>query len=67
VPLDRLFAMVEPFAYHVSVHRSDRLEDDFVYPVRLDEPLPEFGVPLLPGDPDVRKCDPASHLGIRFC
>lgn len=53
VPLDRLMARVGPFDDHVSVHRSDRFEDFFVYPVRLDEPLPEVGIPLLPGDTDV--------------
>jgi hypothetical protein len=30
VPLDRLSAMVGPFEYHVSVHRSDLFEDYFV-------------------------------------
>jgi hypothetical protein len=53
VPLDRLSAMVGPFDYHVSIHRSDRFEDFFVYPVRLAEPLPEVAIPLLPGDPEI--------------
>jgi hypothetical protein len=53
VPLDRLLAQVGPFDYHVSVHRSDRFEDFLVYPVRLDERLPEIAVPLLGADPDV--------------
>ena len=53
VPLDRLTALVGQFAYHVSVHRSDRFEDFLVYPVRLDERLPEIVIPLLPGDADV--------------
>jgi hypothetical protein len=53
VPLDRLSAQVGPFDYHVSVHRSDRFEDFLVYPVRLEERLPEVALPLLPGDPDV--------------
>ncbi len=26
------------------------MEDYFVYPIRLDGPLPEIAVPLLPGD-----------------
>jgi hypothetical protein len=29
------------------------LEDYFVYPVRLPEPLPEIAIPLLPGNPPV--------------
>jgi hypothetical protein len=53
VPLDRLTALVGPFDYHVSVHRSDRFEDFLVYPIRLEERLPEVAIPLLPGDPDV--------------
>jgi hypothetical protein len=42
-----------PFDYHVCVHRFDNLEDYFVYPVRLQDLLPEIAVPLLPGDGDV--------------
>jgi hypothetical protein len=53
VPLDRLLAQVGPFDYHISVHRSDRFEDFLVYPVRLDERLPEIAIPLLGADPDV--------------
>jgi hypothetical protein len=53
VPLDHLRASVGPYDYHVSIHRSDRFEDFFVYPIRLPEPLPEIAVPLLPGDPEV--------------
>jgi hypothetical protein len=53
VPLDYLRASVEPYDYHVSIHRSDRFEDFLVYPIRLPEPLPEIAVPLLPGDPEV--------------
>lgn len=53
VPLDYLQAIVGAFDYHISIHRSDRLEDFFVYPIRLPEPLPEIAVPLLPGDPEV--------------
>jgi Protein of unknown function (DUF4058) len=50
VPEDRLRRVVGDFDYHVCVHRFDNLEDYFVYPVRLDEPLPAVDVPLLPGD-----------------
>ncbi len=53
VPLDRLSEAVGPFDYHVSVHRSDRFEDYFVYPFRLAEGLPEIAIPLLPGDGEV--------------
>jgi hypothetical protein len=50
VPRDRLSAAAGPFDYHISIHRFDNLEDYFVYPVRLPEPLPTIAVPLLPGD-----------------
>ena len=50
---DRLVRKAGPFDYHVSVHRFDNLEDYFVYPILLDERLPEIAIPLLPGDPDV--------------
>jgi len=53
VPRDLAVALAGPFDYHVSVHRFDRFEDFFVYPIRLEERLPEIAVPLLPGDPDV--------------
>jgi len=53
VPFDRLSALVGPFDYHVSIHRSDRFEDFLVYPIRLPETLPEIAIPLLPGDPEV--------------
>jgi hypothetical protein len=53
VPHDRLAAQVGPFDYQVSIHRYDRFEDFLVYPIRLEEPLPVIGVPLLPGDPDL--------------
>jgi hypothetical protein len=53
VPRHRLARVAGEFDYHVSVHRFDNLEDYFVYPIRLNEPLPEIGIPLLPGDPTV--------------
>ena len=53
VPLDRLTAATGPFDYHVSIHHFDNLEDYFVYPVQLPEPLPTISIPLLPGDPSV--------------
>jgi len=54
VPRHRLARAAGDFHYHVSVHHFDNLEDYFVYPVRLSEPLPEIAVPLLPGDAPVR-------------
>jgi hypothetical protein len=53
VPLDLLNAAVGPFEYHVAIHRFDRFEDFLVYPIRLEERLPEIDIPLLPGDPKV--------------
>jgi hypothetical protein len=53
VPLDLLTARVGLFDYHVSIHRFDRFEDFLVYPIRLEERLPEIAIPLLPGDADV--------------
>jgi len=50
VPLDRLTTATGPFDYHLSIHHFDNLEDYFVYPIRLTEPLPEVSIPLLPGD-----------------
>lgn len=53
VPRDRLIAEAGPFDYHVSIHHADDIEDYFIYPIRLDERLPEIAIPLLPDDPDV--------------
>jgi hypothetical protein len=50
---DRMLRKVGPVDYHVSVHRFDNLEDYFIYPILLDERLPEIAIPLLPGDSDV--------------
>src|SRR3989442_1271435 len=47
VPLDRLVAQVGAFDYQVSIHRFDRFEDFLVYPIRLEERLPEIAIPLL--------------------
>ncbi len=54
VPQDLAQAQAGPFDYHVCLHRFDRFEDYFIYPVLLTEPLPEIAVPLLAGDPDVQ-------------
>jgi hypothetical protein len=53
VPLDLALEKAGPFDYHVCVHRFDNLEDYVVYPIRLEDRLPEILVPLLPGDPAV--------------
>ena len=42
-----------PFDYHISIHRFDTPQDFLIYPIRLEEPLPAIGIPLLPGDDDV--------------
>jgi hypothetical protein len=54
VPLDRALAKTGPFDYHVCVHRFDRFEDYFVYPIRLANRLPAIAIPLLPGDGEVK-------------
>jgi hypothetical protein len=41
------------FDYHVSIHRFDRPQEYFVYPIRLEQRLPAIKVPLLPADPEV--------------
>jgi hypothetical protein len=53
VPLDRLVKVTEPPDYHVCIHKFDNLEDYFVYPIMLQQPLPLVKVPLLPGDGEV--------------
>lgn len=53
VPLDRLTTAAGAFDYHVSIHHFDNLEDYFVHPFRLPDPLPRIAIPLLPGDPPV--------------
>jgi hypothetical protein len=53
VPRDLAREKAGPFDYHVSVHRFDRPQDFFVYPIRLEQRLPVIMIPLLPGDPEV--------------
>jgi hypothetical protein len=53
VPRRRLAKAVGDFEYHVSIHRFDDWEDFLVYTIRLNGPLPEIAIPLLPGDPPV--------------
>jgi hypothetical protein len=53
VPRDIALAKTGPFDYHVCVHRSDRPNDFFIYPIGLEQGLPGIAIPLLAGDPDV--------------
>lgn len=50
VPRTRAERKAGRLLYHVCVHRSDDLEDYFVYPVGLRDKLPRFAVPLLDDD-----------------
>lgn len=50
VPRSRAEQQAGRLVYHVCVHRSDDLEDYFVYPVGLRSKLPRFAVPLLDDD-----------------
>jgi hypothetical protein len=49
-PRWRIDRKAGPFDYHVSIHLFDNIEDYFIYPIRLEDPLPEIAIPLLPGD-----------------
>ena len=53
VALDWALEKTGPFDYHVCIHRFDRLEDYLVYPILLENRLPELAIPLLPEDGDV--------------
>ncbi|MBW3600281.1 MAG: DUF4058 family protein [Planctomycetes bacterium] len=37
----------------MCVHRFDQLEDYLVYPILVENRLPELAIPLLPGDGEV--------------
>jgi Protein of unknown function (DUF4058) len=50
VPRDLARKACGEFDYHVSIHDFDDLETYYVYPIRLEEPLPAIVIPLLPGD-----------------
>ena len=52
-PLDYILERTGPFEYHACVHRYDNLEDYFIYPIRLQDSLPEIAVPLMSDDPPV--------------
>jgi hypothetical protein len=53
VPLDLAQDRAGLFDYHVCVRPFDQLGTFYVYPIRLQDSLPEIAVPLLPGDPAV--------------
>jgi hypothetical protein len=48
-----MLAKTGPCDYHVCVHRFDRSNDFFVYPIQMTDRLPQVGIPLLPGDGEV--------------
>jgi hypothetical protein len=50
VPLNEARAEVGDFDYHVCVHQAGYRTYFQVYPIRLRDPLPKIGVPLLAGD-----------------
>lgn len=54
VPKNRLTRTGGAFDYHVCIHHFDNLEDFFVYPIQLDDSLPEILIPLLPGEEEVQ-------------
>ena len=53
VPRNLVEARAGDFDYLVSVHRFDRPNDFFVYPISMTQRLPQIAIPLLPDDPDV--------------
>ena len=50
VPFDAAQERTGGFDYHVCVRAFNRLEDYFIYPIRLPQRLPTLAVPLLPED-----------------
>lgn len=53
MPWEDAVSQVGDFDYHVCCRRFDRLDQFFVYPIRLEDALPVIAIPLLPGDADV--------------
>jgi hypothetical protein len=53
VPREQAIAIGGTFDYHVSVHRFNRPNDYFIYPITLETPLRVIKIPLLPADSDV--------------
>jgi hypothetical protein len=50
IPMERA---LPPAPYYVYVGRQDVRPDTDVWPIRLDQPLPQVPIPLLPEDDDV--------------
>lgn len=50
VPLDRAVPVVGTFDYHVCIRRFDDQNHVFVHAIRLEQPLPEIRIHLLPED-----------------
>lgn len=50
IPIKTYRAEVGACDYHIYVHRFDHFENFFVYPIFMEERLPCFDLPLLPGD-----------------
>lgn len=53
VPQQRMLAAAGTLDYHVCIHRYDNLEDYIVYPILLEDRLPEIAIPLLAAAGDV--------------
>src|SRR5205823_6096354 len=53
VPRADATAAAGPFDYHVCVRNMDTLQQRYVYPIRLEQRLPEILLPLLPGEAGV--------------
>ena len=53
VPLDRAVERAGPFDYHICVHPFDRVENFYVYAIKLEDRLPELAVPLSRGEPPI--------------
>jgi hypothetical protein len=53
VPLPAALGQAGSFDYHVSIRRFDHPADFLVYPIRLEQRLPEIAIPLLPDAPPV--------------
>ncbi len=53
VPLDAAVPRTGGFDYHVCVHRWDRPNTYYIYPIQLQGPLPVVATPLLLDDPPV--------------
>jgi hypothetical protein len=54
VPRVRAIERAGPFDYHVCIHRYDQRGEFQVYPIRIEDRLPEIDIPLLPADGTVR-------------